>query len=356
MNVCKSCQKRLRLEDNIINAEPENCELCCGLLSHIDDYFNIFLNETKEIEYDKFLLGVEAIKECLERDTQTVSKLCPECRNFKQEFTFEMGSRIEQLLGKKVDFREPELTFAINQETGDYNIWIKPVYIAGRYRKIRRGIPQSPWINSAKGREGEKSVSEYIGIQTLKKFRGKDYNFFASGREDVDALMLGNGRPFYVEILKPYTRSVNFKELESLIIEYSKGGVEVNCLHLASKEEIERLKNSRYDKVYEVGISIEKIEEKSVQDTIEKLRNIEIEQMTPNRVLGIRKDKLRKRKIYDVKLLNSEGGIFKLKIKAEAGTYIKEFITGDNGRTKPSMSEMLGVNIKIEYLNVLEVN
>mgnify|MGYP001626322998 CR=1 FL=1 len=355
MNVCKNCQKRLRLEEDIITLDAENCELCCGLLNHINDYFNIFLNETKEIEFSKFLLGVETIGECFKRDLQTVANLCPECRNFKQEFTFQLGGRIEEVLGKKVDFKEPELTFKINQETGDYSIWIKPIYIAGRYKKMRRGIPQSPWINSAKGREGEKSISEYIGISALKLFRAKDYNFFASGREDVDALMLGNGRPFYVEISKPLIRSADLKELETSIKEYSRNGIEVIGLHLASKEEIEELKNSKYDKVYEVGISLEK-EEKSIDEILDKIRNIEIEQQTPNRVLGIRKDKLRKRRIYEVNILKNEGKRLVLIIKAEAGTYIKEFITGDNGRTKPSMSEMLGVNIQIEYLNVLEVN
>jgi len=355
MNICKNCQKRLKLKDNTITLNAENCELCCGLLNHVEEYFNIFLNETKEIEFSKFLLGVETNEECFEKDLQIVASLCPECRNFKQEFTLQLGRRIEEILGKKVDFKEPELTFKINQETGDYSIWIKPIYIAGRYRKIRRGIPQSPWINSAKGRENEKSISEYIGISALKLFRAKDYNFFASGREDVDALMLGNGRPFYVEISKPVVRSVDFKELENSIKEYSRNGVDVIGLHYASKEEIERLKNSKFDKLYEVGISLER-GGKYIDEILDKLRNIEIEQQTPNRVLGIRKDKLRKRRIYEVNILKNEGKRLVLIIKAEAGTYIKEFITGDNGRTKPSMSEMLGVNIQIEYLNVLEVN
>ncbi len=356
MKICEHCKRRLKIDNTPAATNPEECELCCGLLDQVDQYLAIFLRETEDIKFNTFLLGVDTNKDCLKRDMDLINEKYKGSRNFKQEFTFNLGKKIEDLTKKKVDFKEPELTFTIRQETGDYDIWIKPIFIYGRYRKLRRGIPQSPWIISGKGRENEKSVSEYIGLSVLKLLEGRDYNFFSSGREDVDALMLGNGRPFYVEIIKPRLRSLNPDELAKMVSEISNGGVEVIDIHIAKKEEIDELKDKRFDKLYEVGIILDKEKIESVEKTIGSLINLEIEQQTPLRVLGIRKDKVRRRKIYKIEIKDKAEDRLSLYIKAEAGTYIKEFITGDKGRTNPSLSSLTGVNIKIEYLNVLEVN
>jgi tRNA pseudouridine synthase 10 len=44
-----------------------------------------------------------------------------------------------------------------------------------------------------------------------------------------------------------------------------------------------------------------------------------------------------------------------LTIEAESGTYIKELISGDDGRTRPSISEMIGVPCKVAELDVIEI-
>ena len=43
-------------------------------------------------------------------------------------------------------------------------------------------------------------------------------------------------------------------------------------------------------------------------------------------------------------------------MKTESGTYVKETISGDEGRTKPSFAELLGCDCKCVKLNVLEVH
>ncbi|MGB4611299.1 MAG: tRNA pseudouridine(54/55) synthase Pus10, partial [Methanothermobacter thermautotrophicus] len=42
-------------------------------------------------------------------------------------------------------------------------------------------------------------------------------------------------------------------------------------------------------------------------------------------------------------------------IKGEGGLYIKELISGDSGRTEPSVSSVLGVPARCVALDVLEV-
>ncbi len=42
-------------------------------------------------------------------------------------------------------------------------------------------------------------------------------------------------------------------------------------------------------------------------------------------------------------------------MKASSGLYIKELITGDNGRTKPSVSELLEIKAIPKDLDVLKI-
>ena len=60
----------------------------------------------------------------------------------------------------------------------------------------------------------------------------------------------------------------------------------------------------------------------------------------------------RKRKVYAVSASCEQGSHLRLRIFAEAGTYIKEFINSDGGRTKPSVSELLGCKAVCEELDV----
>jgi tRNA pseudouridine synthase 10 len=46
---------------------------------------------------------------------------------------------------------------------------------------------------------------------------------------------------------------------------------------------------------------------------------------------------------------------FELKLKTSHGTYVKEFISGDDGRTVPSVSSLLNLKCECKQLDVLEI-
>ncbi len=352
MQICQECIRRYGgipkgFEEGI------QCHICNGVFQKVDQLIDLFLNETKEYEFSTFLIGSSFPKKQIELDSSILSEQFPKGRGLKHHFNSLIGSRIEKLTGKTVEFKVPELVFKFNLEDFSTELEIKPIYVAGRYLKLKRGIPQSPWIHP--GANESLSVSEYIGIPITKSFKGKDYNFFASGREDVDVLMLGNGRPFYVEVLKPVKRSSDLMEIENKISNFSGGAIEVRELHIANSEEIEKMKEELHDKLYEVSIELESPIE-NLESKLENIKNLEILQRTPNRVLKSRSDLVRKKMVYSIEVVDYKYTQAKIRIKASSGTYIKEFIHGDNGRTTPSLSSILGVNIKIDYLNVLEVN
>jgi tRNA pseudouridine synthase 10 len=88
---------------------------------------------------------------------------------------------------------------------------------------------------------------------------------------------------------------------------------------------------------------------------IKSLAGKTIEQQTPKRVLSRRADLTRKRKIHSISAAPLEGGKLTLEILAEAGTYIKELINSDSGRTSPSVSGLLKCNAVCEALDVVEI-
>lgn len=106
-------------------------------------------------------------------------------------------------------------------------------------------------------------------------------------------------------------------------------------------------------------------------ENLNKLKNIKIIQRTPIRVLHRRPLASRMRIIYEMrtrwakpeeltKLLHtaaeSADKFFVLDVKTQAGTYVKEFVHGDFGRTKPSLCDLLNVEVDIVALDVTGIN
>ena len=58
------------------------------------------------------------------------------------------------------------------------------------------------------------SVEELTSKPLLEAAEGETTSFHASGREDIDARMLGTGRPFVIQVSEPKKRSIDLKELK----------------------------------------------------------------------------------------------------------------------------------------------
>jgi len=79
-----------------------------------------------------------------------------------------------------------------------------------------------------------------------------------------------------------------------------------------------------------------------------------IRQRTPLRVVHRRADIVREREVYDVRLVEL-GEEPVVELRCESGLYVKELVSGDKGRTKPSLSDLLGVAAEVSELDVLDV-
>jgi len=104
--------------------------------------------------------------------------------------------------------------------------------------------------------------------------------------------------------------------------------------------------------IYNEDISIE-----TLKSSLAALTDAEILQRTPERVAHRRADLERKRRVYGTELeqVNEENKYFVMTVRCEGGLYVKELVSGDHGRTKPSLSGMLGQALKVQELDVIKV-
>jgi tRNA pseudouridine synthase 10 len=348
---------------------PKMCFLCEDKFKALDETAKKALRELDGYEYGSFLVGVELPIAVEEREDEFRAQfnVCYG-ENMRNEFGRVIGKKIAEYSGKNVDYRKPDVVLLLNPFTEKVRLQPNPLYIAGRYRKLVRGIPQSKWFcSNCHGKGCEKcnwtgkmypeSVEEIIAKPFLEVTGGTKASFHASGREDIDARMLGKGRPFIIQITKPKKRFLDLKKMEDILNTYAKGKVEVSHLHFADKSAVRRLKKAESaQKEYHVIIKFEnKVSAEDLRLLEEKLTNIMVKQRTPLRVLHRRADLTREKYIYEVKVKKLSPKKVEMKIRCQGGLYVKELVTGDEGRTIPNVSDILKNRAEPIKLDVLDV-
>ncbi|MBS7660206.1 tRNA pseudouridine(54/55) synthase Pus10 [Candidatus Bathyarchaeota archaeon] len=347
----------------------KECFLCENRFMHMDELAEKAVKELSNYECQSFLVGVELPFEVEEREDEFRAIFNVEYgESIRIEFGRLLGKKISLLTGKPVEYKSPDVVLLINPITGDMRVQVNPLYIAGRYKKLVRGIPQSKWFCSKcwgegcercnwTGRMYPESVEELISTPVLQFVGGVKASFHASGREDVDARMLGKGRPFVIEVSQPKKRFINLKELEAAINEYAKGKVEVFNLFFANKSLVRKIKKAESArKRYRVIVEFEReVSDEELKLLEKKLTNVVVKQRTPMTVLHSRAYLTREKYIYEVKVKRLSPNRIEMKVLCQGGLYVKELVTGDGGRTTPSVSEILNNQAKPLDLDVLDV-
>ena len=343
----------------------DRCPWCKGIFQekNLEEILEKTLKLLSEYQYDTFLVGTVLPKPIKKLEERIKT---PYMESIKQEFNRTMGKLILERTSKRVDREKPDIIILINPYKKRVKLQVSPVYIKGRYRKLVRGIPQTKWpCRHCKGKGCEEcnytgkrystSVEEIIAGPFMKAFKGRDEAFHGAGREDIDVRMLGDGRPFVLEIREPKVRKVDLEKIKEEI--NRSGMVEVLNLEYGSKEDIVLLKNKPHKKTYLALVECEEeVSDEELSELEKKLENLTIYQRTPKRVSHRRADLVRIRKVYKVWAERVDPKRFKLKIYCDGGLYIKELISGDDGRTKPSVSEILNKRCVCRELDVLKVH
>ena len=102
-------------------------------------------------------------------------------------------------------------------------------------------------------------------------------------------------------------------------------------------------------------------DETTILDIIEKLEGVNLAQRTPERVAHRRADLVRRRKVIETRDasvdINDEGNIYvEFTLRCESGTYVKETVHGDDGRTQPSIASLIKAKCTVEWLDVGDIH
>ena len=385
--ICKNClgrklSKTIEGTDNIdrankvcselnINLDDADCVICDNLFDKLDEELYKKIDDKINqlgIEFDTFLVGSKIDKSIQKRDEEFSEKFDLSVETIKKEVNRLIGLGIWEIYDKEAEFESQDIVFNVDL-VGEpkVKIQINPLYIEGKYNKLKRGIPQTKWpCTKCKGRGCEEcnftgkqypeSVEELISEHFLKLTKGREAKFHGAGREDIDVLMLGSGRPFVLEIKEPKIRKLDLQKLEEEINKINEGKTSYHNLHVCERRRKAEIKQSSPD-TYKVYRALVKCDEAFDEVKLEELAKLnEIHQQTPLRVLRRRADKVRIKHVLDLSYDVIDEKTFSMRIKTEGGLYIKELISGDEGRSHPNVGEILGVNAICEQLDVIEVS
>jgi tRNA pseudouridine synthase 10 len=225
--------------------------------------------------------------------------------------------------------------------------------------------------------------------------------FHASGREDMDVRMLVrsesvacHGRPFCVQIIDALNPIVSPNQLQGLVESIN----HTTTKTIASATKVKGLETEPIEYICNTGTSYYGQNPMGVgvapdalrpvpaaifsglqKDTESKTKHygcycwskkilpneddltknmfrdlvfpLTIQQRTPFRVLHRRANSIRERKILHARVTKIDNHHFRLKLSTQAGTYVKEFVHGDFGRTVPSVSSLMGCKTNLLKLD-----
>ncbi len=348
---------------------PGTCWICGGLFDGATLWAERALQEASGIEFATYLFGVRLSPRLQEMESLFAKRFpSAEGESMKHAFNRAVGKAFEAGLPHPatVDFASPDVSFVVGLAPSSLRLHITSLYVYGRYRKLTRGIPQTKWpcrrcrgrgctACGFTGKQYPESVEEWIAAPLLDAAEAEMAHLHGAGREDIDARMLGDGRPFVLEVCAPRRRSLDLAPLREAVNRHAMGRVEVSELSFVDRRTIAMLKGVDAAKRYRAAVEFDgPVESDRLAEALSSLCG-EIEQRTPQRVAHRRADRIRRRRLVHASGETRDSCHAVIELEGEGGLYIKELISGDEGRTNPSLSGRLGVGARVTELDVLQV-
>lgn len=244
------------------------------------------------------------------------------------------------------------------------------VWLESRYRKLRRGLPQTVFFcprckGDRRRRAGcsecggfgkltRESVQELIARRLLPAMQARSGRFHGAGREDVDVLMLGRGRPFVFEVRGARQPDIDLELLRRDIEQRAAGAIELEPFTRVDRKRVAYWKQTHFDKIYRAEVAVAALPPAEAVARAAAFAGA-IVQHTPQRVAHRRAALDRERRLQVLALAPLPDGALELRVLCQHGTYVKEWISGDDGRTTPSLASLLGVVARCRQLDVEQI-
>jgi tRNA pseudouridine synthase 10 len=208
-----------RAADRLGLIKPDTCELCGNAFKRRIGMVNRVIAELGGIEFATFQVGITLSNDSVEKEDEMRSRLkLSSGINLKKGLTTMFRHELARRLDKRPALRNPDITIRIGLPEESIQLESKPVTVYVEYLKLTRGIPVRAVPCADCGGQGcptcegvgigklDKSIEAGLTCSFLEAFEGRRIKISWSGIEEESSLLLGRGRPTYIEVVAPAKR------------------------------------------------------------------------------------------------------------------------------------------------------
>jgi tRNA pseudouridine synthase 10 len=322
-----------------------------------------------DYQFDTFLIGATLPANLFEKEDQIRARFKIRGReNIKSQLIRDLRKKFSEVTKKRIDILHPDLTINLQFQKNtslEINTKMRPLIMLGRYIKKNRGIPQRSGGEHNSGNEvciqsepyrivsqtprqasvirtlEDASIQSIMSKEILRITKGEALKFSWIGSEDENSLVLGSGRPFFVQIRNPKTIHLNQKTLR-----FQEYGLFVNI-----EEFFERLPEQPVQFIAKTRIVIQ------ASRQIGKEGGLKIKSLA-NSIVVFQNQKNKSRssakRIYSIDIVKINNKIFELDVIADGGLAIKQFVEGRE-YISPNISAVANLQCKCLLFDILDI-
>ncbi len=329
------------------------CYICGDRFNDVvEEYVEKVAKILRSYDVETFLIGFRDPVEMEEAQQEIVDRFRLEhWEKVKEELKREIGKAVMSRYGYRAKYEDPDVVVEIDPVRDEVRaVFPSEIYVA-RLRKYARDLhidSKALYGNSIESVLSEKASgvfeAEYISIKP-------------SARIYPGYRVIGSGLSVSVEIHSPKRRFRDVKSVEdALNIDPERYSLEI--ISRVRRRNIGELGGYIRRIVYRVLVHFDSecIRDKAVEYVAEKIYGLSSEviaQRTPSRMLRWKYDYTRYGRVKVVDVLGVSRGLFEVVLVSDKNLYIEEVVSGDYGRTEPSVSSVVGCGatpVKIDVL------
>lgn len=326
--------------------EPQICFICGGASERLQDIASKIVEATSSYEFNSFVLGIIVPGWVSEReDTVRSISSSAYCESLKSEFSRELGKLISSTLRVKFEPNKPDMSIVVDPFSISIDISPTPIYLAGRFRKLKPGLPirsrlcrvcMGRGCDSCRGLGVREASVEYMFRRVSVELYGcESVKLYVPLDDGRDRIVLGLGRRFVLEIRKPRRRFVDPTLFKEKLRSISDGLIDICELSYVDRGFIRRMKAIFEPEDY--ILLLKPVNTVDISEAIERFKGLDgvkVRQRYPG-------FKVRLKVISNVSVRFREDGLFELRFSSSEPLHTKSFIEGGRN-TKPTIIEVTG--------------
>ncbi len=341
--------KKLKEKLGINDDSNEVCYICGNILSAIKKYGDMVIQSLQLYDFESLVIGAHIPTTLVEREDHLRSEMkLKGGETFKANFTRELNNIVSRKLKVDIIHRQPDVTVIVDLHLDVVNINSKSIFLYGRYIKTKRGITQKnrkcrecrgqgcPECNLT-GYANVDSVENRVTEPLLSLFNANQIKFTWIGSEDYRSLVLGQGRPFYAEVIEPRIRCP--KSIKQVMKKVD-DGVFIKDVRILNQRPREQ---RHFTITLQSKLQLDKrVTRKTAKMLEEKLEGASVNIMSPN------KKKSNTKNIYSFKVESVKDCHLQVKVICEGGLKIRSLFSGEGCEVIPSVASILERKVTLD--------